>query len=627
MDSRQIMISSPSGLDENNTGFDSQLDNYIKILKQKYSVSNRLLFINPFQFDSRIFDLNIAKRRGYYAYPPTGLLFLAASIMHLGIEAEILDLNYEVLKRVIEGDKFSQKLWQTLLLARLEKFKPSIIGVTCMFTNLKTSFEEVLGFLLNIDKFILLAGGTHVSFEYEKLLKSQLCRFAFTRESEDKLTYIMDRLLSLDADATPTAGVYYYNLERIMETKGTDVLPEANINIRNAYNLIPIEKYHQVGSLNQFSRIVGNGRAFSAISMNRGCRGNCTFCSVRALIGKKIRSRSIDNVIDELTYLVKEKDIEHFDWLDDDLLANRDNCLSLFDKMKAANLNLRWYANNGLIASSLDGALLRAMVDAGCMGFKIGIESGNEEMIKKTRKPTSLSKLLELSELFKNFPQLYIGGNYIIGFPNEKFSQMHDTFIFANRMNIDWSGFYICQPLKGTQDFNNFKRQKPDNYLPAREMEAIFHDKDDKVFKGLDIFKLNPGHLASYKQLKEVWFTFGFITNFINNKNLRPEGQVKKFINWVNAAMDVYPSDAGMALFLYLGYAIWGNKDKAGRYLQITKDLYKNSKYWQERFYQFGLAPALNAKQMDKNDVFKFLASLLDKIDSLYLGDVDVFKK
>lgn len=621
------MISSPSGLDENNIGFDSQLDNYTKILKQKYSVSNRLLFINPFQFDARIFDLNIAKRRGYYAYPPTGLLFLAASIMHLGIEAEILDLNYEVLKRVIEGDKFSQKLWQTLLLARLEKFKPSIIGVTCMFTNLKTSFEEVLGFLRNMDKFILLAGGTHVSFEYEKLLKSQLCRFAFTRESEDKLAYIMDRLLSLGADAKPTAGVYYYNLERIMETKGTDALPEANINIRSAYNLIPIEKYHQVGSLNQFSRIVGNGRAFSAISMNRGCRGNCTFCSVRALIGKKIRSRSVEAIIDELSYLSKEKGIRHFDWLDDDLLASRENSLLLFKEMKAANLNLRWYANNGLIASSLDETLLRAMVDAGCIGFKIGVESGNEEMIKKIRKPTSLTKLLELSGLFKAFPQLYIGANFILGFPNEEFSQMRDTFIFANKMDIDWSGFYICQPLKGAQDFNNFKRQKPDNYLPARQMQVSFQDQNDMVFKGLDVFKLNPGSLVSYKQLKEIWFTFGFVTNFINNKNLRLEGQVQKFINWVNVAMDVYPSDTGMALFLYFGYTILGDKDKAGRYLQIAKDLYKNSQYWQERFHQFGLVPVLNEKQMGSNDVFEFLTSLLDKINRLYLGDIDVFKK
>lgn len=627
MDSRQITISSHLGLDENNIGFDSQLDNYIKILKQRYPVSNRLLFINPFQFDTRLFDLNIAKKRGYYAYPPTGLLFLTASIMHLGIEAQILDLNYEVLKKIIEGDKFSQKLWQTLLLKRLKKFKPSIIGVTCMFTNLKTSFEEVLVFLKNMDKFILLVGGTHVSFEYEKLLKSRLCHFAFTRESEDRLSYIMDKLFSLDVDTKPTAGVYYYNLERIIETKGTSILPEADIDIRNAYNLIPIEKYHQVGSLNQFSRIVDNERAFSTISMNRGCRGNCTFCSVRALIGKKIRSRSVEAIIAELSYLSKEKGIRHFDWLDDDLLANRNQSLALFREMKEKKLNLQWYANNGLIASSLDETLLRAMVDSGCTGFKIGIESGNEEMIKKIRKPTSLSKLLELSELFKEFPQIYIGGNYILGFPNEKFSQMYDTFVFANKMNIDWSGFYICQPLKGAQDFNNFERQEPDNYLPAREMEVFFEDKDEEVRKGLDIFKLNPGSAVSYKQLQEIWFTFGFVTNFINNKNLRPEVQVQKFISWVNVAMDVYPFDAGMALFLYFGYIILGDNDKAGRYLQIAKDLYKNSQYWQKRFHQFGLVSVLNEKQMDTNDVFEFLASLLDKIKRLYLGDIDVFKK
>ena len=616
-----------SSLDKNNGGFDNQLNNYIKSLRQKYSISKKLLLINPLQFDVRLFDLDTAKRRGYYVYPPTGLLFLAASIMNRDVEVQILDLNYEVLKMVIGGNKFNQNLWQALLLERLDKFRPSIIGITCMFTNIKISFEEVLGFLKDMDKFILLAGGTHVSLEYEKLLKSRLCHFSFTRESEDKLLYIIDKLLSLGIDAKPSAGVYYYNLERIIETKGTDALPEADVDIRSAYNLIPIEKYHQVGSLNQFSRIVGNGRSFSAISMNRGCRGNCTFCSVRALIGKKIRARSVDNVIDELTYLAQEKGIGQFDWLDDDLLANRDNCLLLFQKMKERKLGLQWYANNGLIALSLDKALLRAMADAGCMGFKIGIESGNDDVIKKTRKPTRLPKLLELSLLFKEFPELYIGANYILGFPNEKFSQMRDTFIFANKMKLDWSGFYICQPLKGAQDFNNFKRQEPDNYLPARQMQVILEDKAEEVFRGLDIFKIKPAKLVSYKQLKEIWFTFGFITNFINNKNLKAGGNIEKFVNWVNAAMDAYPSDAGMALFLYLGYGLSLDKEKAGRYLMLARDLYSNSEYWQERFEQFGLTLLLNENNLGRDFCFEFLASLLDKINHLYLGDIDVFRK
>ena len=49
-------------------------------------------------------------------------------------------------------------------------------------------------------------------------------------------------------------------------------------------------------------------------------------------------------------------------------------------KISDENLNLHWYAGNGLIATSLDDEMLRVMEASGCIGFKIGIESGNKEV-------------------------------------------------------------------------------------------------------------------------------------------------------------------------------------------------------------------------------------------------------
>lgn len=605
-------------LSKNDDGFDVCLDNYVGSLIRRYRPSNRLLLVNPIQFDIKRFDIGIAKRMGYYAYPPTGLLFLAACIKHLNIEVAILDLNYEVLRQAREESKFDRDSWKRILLQQIERFGPSVVGVTCMFTSLRSSFENVLKFLKKMDRFVLLAGGTHVSFEYESLLKSDLCHFAFSREGENRFPYLLGKLLSTAVKEGPTAGIYYCDSGTVKESKGTDIFPKIDIDIKDVYDLIPIEKYCKAGSLNQYSRTVGREKAFSAISMNRGCRGHCTFCSVRTLLGNKIRGRSIDCVLDELRYLAKVRGIAHFDWLDDDLLANRRNCLILFRRMKEEDLNLRWYANNGVMASTLDEELLRAMVGSGCIGFKVGVETGNEEIRRKIRKPTSLSKLLELSICLRKFPELFVAGNYIIGFPYEKFSQMLDTFLFANKMNIDWAGFYICQPIKGAEEFNNFellgdercRKQGPDNYLPVREMEVNFKEEEGEILNGLDIFKLDRESFVSPEQLKEIWFVFGFITNFIDNKNLRPLGQVRKFIGWVTAAMDVYPSDAGMALFLYFGYLIVGDKDKAKEYRARAKTLYEKSAYWQRRFQQFLLTPTIEKKVNGPDDVFKFLASL-----------------
>lgn len=597
---------------------DSSLDNYVKRLIKKRRPGNRLLLVNPVQIDLGQFDMETARRRGYYVYPPVGLLFLAASVADMGVDVGILDLNYELLRKTIKDGQFNKNMWKDLLLKRIEEFQPSIIGVSCMFSSLSGYFEEALEFLKDMDRFILLAGGTHASFEYSRLLEAGLCHFAFTRESEDKLPFIMSKLLSLNREEEPCAGVYYRDSESIKETKGVDALPENVPDLRKVYDLIPIEKYCQAGSLNQYSRLIGGDDAFSAVSMNRGCRGYCTFCSVRSLLGKKVRSRSIDSVMDELCYLAKVRGVRHFDWLDDDLLANRKSCFNLFDRMKKEQLNLRWYANNGVIALSLDRPLLKAMVESGCIGFKIGIETGNEEMMKKIRKPTSLNKLLELSVLFEQFPEIFIAGNYIIGFPFERFSQMLDTFIFANKMNIDWSGFYICQPLKGAGEFSNFqmlqdarcKNQGPDNYLPAREIKSGLREENCQIRRGMGIFNLDAAATLSAEQIKEAWFVFGFLTNFINNKNLKPSGRVEKFIGWVRAAMDVYPDDAGMALFLSFAYTIAKNIKQAEEYHKIAEMLHSGSGYWQSRFEQFGLTQALENRITKPEDIFALLSLL-----------------
>ncbi|MFZ5988634.1 MAG: B12-binding domain-containing radical SAM protein [Bacillota bacterium] len=601
---------------------DTQFENYCKNLASKLSINNKILLVNPPQFDLKKFDMDKAKMKGYYAYPPSGLLFLASSLEMIGVQVEICDLNFEVLHSAAEKDVFDEDLWKLLLEKRLDQFQPSFVGVSCMFSHLSTIYEEVLSYLKGLDKYCILTGGPHVSFEYSSILQRELCHFAITKDSEKKIVYLISRLLDTRKKYDKTSGIFYMISGEIYESEGDMEQPDIDIDITDSYRLIPIEKYCEAGSLNQFSRITGSSKPFSTLSMNRGCRGHCTFCSVRGLLGKKIRGRSIYKIVNEIKYLVHKKGIIQFDWLDDDLLADRSKCLMLFKALKEENLNISWYANNGLMAASLDDTLLSAMVDSGCVGFKIGIESGNEEIMKKIRKPATVSKLLQVSKILEKYPQLFVAGNYIIGFPNELFSQMLDTFILSNRMNIDWAGFYICQPLKGTDDFDSFEaigdercKERPDNYLPANDLENRLTDKEFEILKGLDIFNIDPDSTVSREQLKEIWFVFGFITNFINNKNIKENARTDKFINWVVAAMEAYPYDAGMALFLYLAYIIDEKKEKAVEYKVKCENILDKSQYWQERFDQFELKPLIKTKDLCADEIFLNLKKINQKID------------
>src|SRR3989338_2750908 len=104
---------------------DSQLLNerfikYCNELKSKILLNNKILFVKGPQFNLDSFEVEVAKNRCYYAYPPTGLQYLASSINGRGLEINILDINYEFLKRINTDESFNYHNWISLLEEKLE---------------------------------------------------------------------------------------------------------------------------------------------------------------------------------------------------------------------------------------------------------------------------------------------------------------------------------------------------------------------------------------------------------------------------------------------------------------------------------------------------------------------------
>ena len=122
----------------------------------------------------------------------------------------------------------------------------------------------------------------------------------------------------------------------------------------------------------------------TAVLANKGCRARCSFCSVRNFNGKGVRGRNIDSVVDELQFLKETYGINHFMWLDDDLLFDRERTIGIFNEIVKRNLNITWDASNGIIASAAVAhpELIDVAEKSGCIGAYFGIESGNDEILK-----------------------------------------------------------------------------------------------------------------------------------------------------------------------------------------------------------------------------------------------------
>lgn len=608
----------------------SYLLEYCNFLRKKYIPKRRVLLVQIPQVTLKSFNREIAKERGYYAFPPTGLQYLYDSFKTRDLEFKILDVNFELLRRVAEDESFDHNQWLTIFEEHFRAYNPFIVGISCMFDAGIRPLIELLEYLRNEDRSIIIAGGVIATYEWQKLLEKELCHFIVRGEGENKLNYLFDCLTKESKGFDATGGIHFKFKEEPQESCGEPDVVSVKGDLVESYSLIEVEEYYRYGSLNPFSRMAGIDKSpFAAVQLSRGCRAACSFCAVRDFMGKGVRSRSIDEVISEMDYLINKKGVRHFEWLDDDLLFNRRRFQQLLETIISRGWSITWSANNGLIATSIDSKTLELMKASGCIGFKVGIETGNEDMLRRVGKPATLGTFRKLSLLLKDFPEIFVGGNFIIGLPEETFGQMMDSFRFYLELDLDWAAFTICQVIRGASAFSDFDDYFEEqmnsegdlikNFIPSRESSTGQVSVHNRVTKGQDIFNIDSGSVPSEDQVKEIWFTFNLVGNYMYNKNLTPGGRVEKFISWVEMAQMAYPTNPYMSLFLSLAYIIKGNSERSREYYDKTM-LYNKNDYWRERFADFGLNEVVRNFPKTKHDVFDTIENLR-RLSSFQLYD------
>ncbi|MBW2618529.1 MAG: B12-binding domain-containing radical SAM protein, partial [Deltaproteobacteria bacterium] len=388
------------------------------------------LLVQVPQVPLNLLEREVACQRGYFAYPPQGALYLAAVFRKLNLPATVVDLNFVVLKEAQKEGGQVEAAWQRALDEALEQYERPFLGLSFMFEMTYPDFVKVCRHLrARRPGACLAAGGVAATADPDRLLKEGVVDLVFSHQGDTSLEGFYAYLRGQREEAPPNLSF----LDAQGEVIQTEMVKDGEINqdIRAEYDLIPIADYQRVGSLSNYSRMNGIDVPFATLLSRRGCRGRCTFCGVRGFAGRGVKVRDNENLLAEMEHLYHCYGIKHFDWLDDDPLFKAETALDLFQQMAKRLPGVTWAYNNGLVASSVTAELMEAMRISGCIGFKVGLESGNLEMLKKIRKPITIKKFFDFAQMAAGFPEIFIGVNFILGLPGETLGQMLDSLKVA----------------------------------------------------------------------------------------------------------------------------------------------------------------------------------------------------
>lgn len=194
---------------------------------------------------------------------------------------------------------------------------------------------------------------------------------------------------------------------------------------KNSYPAPPLEQLDRV-PFPDFADFPWNSypNRIVPIMTGRGCEwGRCTFCSdVLTSAGRRFRSRSLDNVLEEIAFQRARFDVDLFVFLD--LKLNSDLTLwrGLAEQLPRVAPGIKWTASvhvdarpdNGLAPEDLNKAAAAGLVRVTC-----GLESGSQKVLNTMAKGMRIKRLAAYVKA-ASAAGISVRLTCIIGYPSEQ---------------------------------------------------------------------------------------------------------------------------------------------------------------------------------------------------------------
>lgn len=463
----------------------------------------KILLIQP--------PMTIYRTESKKCHPPLGLAYLAATVRknHTVVIVDALaeGFNEEV---PLEKNTFRFGLSFKEIKKRIQHHAPDIIGISFLFSAQAKNIIEICSIAKEVNRNCLtVVGGAHVSAVPEEVLKNPSVDLTVIGEGEAPFARLCDCLATKeDFRSIPSIGFkengkIIINPRHEYETN-LDAIPFP------AWDLFPLKLYF---AINNPHGSPTRKTPFFPIITSRGCPFSCIFCSIHNLWGRNYRTRSAENVLQEIAWLKEKFQAHELLFEDDNLTLDANRAMTLFQGMIAREFNLLWSTPNGVAVQTLTADMLTLMQKSGCYRISISVESGDKEVLDRIiKKPVSLPQIKPIVKIAKKLGMETVSF-FVVGLPGEKRANLHNTLRFARGINTDYVNFFFATPLPGTRlltlckerglikgdvDFTTLKSDYPcfdTEYITKKELYTIiFHQR---IVQNLLYLVRNPGKFFS----------------------------------------------------------------------------------------------------------------------------------
>lgn len=278
-----------------------------------------------------------------------------------------------------------------------------------------------------------------------------------------------------------------------------------------------------------------NPRHYSGmcVQFSRGCPFDCDFCNVTALFGRRPRTKTPTQIIDELDAIAAQGHRGEVFFVDDNLIGNKKTARKLMNALQEWRLkhpDFRFYTEASINLAD-DAGLTREMVAAGFDTVFVGIETPDEEALRACSKRQNLHRDLVADLRKLHAAGIQVQAGFILGFDTDTEGSFQLLIDFIRRSGIVSAMVGVLQAPIGTRLYermrvegrllgnpsgNNVTTQTNiQTVLPCEVIGAGYRWVMDQLYNAGDYYERLKVFLTDYKRTRgratwraRQWWTF-----------------------------------------------------------------------------------------------------------------------
>lgn len=481
-------------------------------------------------------------------YPP-GPTYIAAALEQDGYNPIVWNVDFDPeVKTVIGGtnildtdelvkqhnlykknlNDLNAPIWEEVK-AHLSEFKPDVLGLSAYSATYKSALNVAKIAKQINPKTVTIFGGIHPTIAPNDVASQEQVDFVVCGEGEITIQELI-KAIKEKKDFSEVKGLVFKTNGHIHKTSDRERIEDLDQLPKPARHLIyKKEKYPPA--------------AFQGIYGSRGCPYKCIFCGSFNVWGYKLRTRSAENLVQEIEDTQRTYGTRYFYLCDDIFFMKRERALKFCQLILDKKLDIYWSAQTR--AELVDDELLDMMKKSGGQHVAIGVETGDENIRKLIKKGNTLEDMRRAAKMV-HAHGLTMVGFFMFGFPWETKEDIDRTVKFMKELDPTVAFPYIVTPAPGTElseiaqqmglidpgaSLEDFYHESPEMCLsvniPLEERKTIINNtleifaNHNKSHFVRDIFRRPRFYyslLHDYNMIKHPKFLLNYIVEAVTSK-------------------------------------------------------------------------------------------------------------